>query len=78
MWLGVCWPQVHIEGLYMEPVMGEGQPGVALDRVFYDTARALTKANHSLLIIDSIQAALRAKGTLSVVDYPGFEVGTGM
>jgi hypothetical protein len=28
--------QVHIEGLYMEPVMGEGQPGVALDRAFYD------------------------------------------
>ena len=52
--------------------MGEGQPGVALDRSFYDAARALTKENHSLLIIDSIQAALRAKGTLSVVDYPGY------
>jgi hypothetical protein len=37
-------------------------------------ARALTKENHSLLIVDSIQAALRAKGVLSVVDYPGFEV----
>jgi 4-aminobutyrate aminotransferase-like enzyme len=24
--------KVHIEALYMEPVMGEGQPGVALDR----------------------------------------------
>ena len=24
--------KVHVEALYMEPVMGEGQPGVALDR----------------------------------------------
>jgi acetylornithine/succinyldiaminopimelate/putrescine aminotransferase len=65
--------RIHIEALYMEPVMGEGQPGVALDRKFYDAARALTKKHHSLLMIDSIQAALRAKGALSVVDYPGFE-----
>lgn len=65
--------KIHIEALYMEPVMGEGQPGVALDRAFYDAARRLTKQHHSLLITDSIQAALRAKGALSVVDYPGFE-----
>jgi acetylornithine/succinyldiaminopimelate/putrescine aminotransferase len=53
--------------------MGEGQPGVVLDRAFYDRARALTKQHHSLLLIDSIQAGLRAKGCLSVVDYPGYE-----
>ena len=43
------------------------------DRKFYDAARALTKEHRSLLIVDSIQAGLRAKGTLSVVNYPGFE-----
>lgn len=64
---------VHIECLYMEPCMGEGQPGVVLDRAFYDAARRLTKENHSLLLIDSIQAGLRAKGCLSVVDYPGYQ-----
>jgi len=63
---------LHVEALYMEPVMGEGNPGEALQRGFYDAARALTKEHHSLLIVDSIQAALRAKGTLSIVDYPGF------
>ncbi len=63
---------LHVEALYMEPVMGEGNPGEALSREFYDAARALTKSAHSLLIVDSIQAALRAKGTLSIVDYPGF------
>jgi acetylornithine/succinyldiaminopimelate/putrescine aminotransferase len=65
--------KVHIEALYMEPCMGEGQPGVVLDRAFYDVARELTKKHHSLMIIDSIQAGMRAKGSLSVVDYPGYE-----
>eukprot|EP00042_Codosiga_hollandica_P025873 m.118502 g.118502 ORF g.118502 m.118502 type:complete len:525 (-) comp52016_c0_seq4:104-1678(-) len=63
---------LHVEAMYMEPVMGEGNPGEAVDRAFYDAARRLTKEHHSLLIVDSIQAALRAKGTLSIVDYPGF------
>ena len=64
---------VHVEALYMEPVMGEGQPGKVLDRDFYDAARRLTKEHESILVVDSIQAALRARGSLSVVDYPGFE-----
>ena len=63
---------LHVEAMYMEPVMGEGNPGETLKRDFYDAARRLTKAAHSLLVVDSIQAALRAKGTLSIVDYPGF------
>ncbi len=63
---------MHVEALYMEPVMGEGKPGECLQREFYDTARHLTKKHHSLLIIDSIQAALRAQGSLSICDYPGF------
>ena len=64
---------IHIEALYMEPVMGEGQPGKVIDREFYDMARKLTKEHSSILVVDSIQAALRARGSLSVVDYPGFE-----
>jgi len=62
-----------IEALLMEPVMGEGNPGLAIEREFYDVARELTAENDSLLIVDSIQAGLRAHGCLSIVDYPGFE-----
>jgi len=62
-----------IEAMFLEPVMGEGDPGRAVPRAFYDAARALTKAHGSLFLIDSIQAGLRAHGVLSVVDYPGFE-----
>jgi acetylornithine/succinyldiaminopimelate/putrescine aminotransferase len=57
----------------MEPVMGEGEPGLAITREFYDLARRLTSERNTLLIVDSIQAALRAYGCLSIVDYPGFE-----
>ena len=63
----------HIEAMMIEPVMGEGDPGRALPRAFYDAARRLTKAHGTLLLIDSIQAGLRAHGVLSIVDYPGFE-----
>ena len=62
-----------IQAMYMEPVMGEGAPGRAVTRQFYDAARCLTRAHGSLLVVDSIQAALRAHGCLSIVDYPGFE-----
>ncbi len=59
-----------VESLIMEPVMGEGNPGVILERDFYKHARELTKFNNSNLIIDSVQAGIRATGYLSVVDYP--------
>lgn len=62
-----------IEAMFLEPVMGEGDPGRALPREFYDVARALTKAHGAVLLVDSIQAGLRAHGVLSIVDYPGFE-----
>lgn len=62
-----------IEAFYMEPVMGEGNPGKAVTREFYDAARALSRTHGSLLVVDSIQAGLRAHGCLSIVDYPGFE-----
>ena len=61
------------EAFYMEPVMGEGMPGRAITREFYDLARELTGKHGSLLVMDSIQAGIRAQGCLSVVDYPGFE-----
>jgi acetylornithine/succinyldiaminopimelate/putrescine aminotransferase len=62
-----------IEAMFLEPVMGEGDPGRAVPRAFYEAARELTKAHGCLLLVDSIQAGLRAHGVLSIVDYPGFE-----
>ncbi len=64
---------VFFEAFFVEPVMGEGIPGLALTREYYDEARALTQKMGSLLVVDSIQAALRAQGCLSIVDYQGFE-----
>jgi len=61
-----------IEAMFLEPVMGEGNPGRRLPVEFYAAARALTASHGSLLVIDSIQAGLRARGVLSVVDYPDF------
>ncbi|MDO4251104.1 MAG: aminotransferase class III-fold pyridoxal phosphate-dependent enzyme [Moraxella sp.] len=61
-----------IEAFFIEPVMGEGNPGRSVPREFYDVARALTREHGSLLLIDSIQAGLRATGYLSIVDYPAF------
>ena len=63
----------YIEAVFLEPVMGEGNPGRALTREFYDAARRLTSDHGTLLLVDSIQAGLRAHGCLSVLDYPGFE-----
>ncbi len=64
---------VYYQSFYIEPVMGEGIPGQGVERSYYDLARRLTREHGSLLIVDSIQAALRAHGCLSIVDYPGFE-----
>ena len=62
-----------IEAVFLEPVMGEGDPGRAVPVDFYRLARELTREHGSLLLIDSIQAALRVHGTLSFVDYPGHQ-----
>lgn len=62
-----------IEAMFLEPVMGEGDPGRSVPVDFYNLARELTAAHGSLLLVDSIQAGLRATGFLSIVDYPGFE-----
>ncbi|MEM9533699.1 MAG: aminotransferase class III-fold pyridoxal phosphate-dependent enzyme [Pseudomonadota bacterium] len=62
-----------IEAFFMEPVMGEGNPGQGITPQFYAAARQLTEQHGSLLLVDSIQAGLRGHGCLSIVDYPGFE-----
>ena len=62
-----------IEAMFLEPVMGEGDPGRAVTTEFYKAARELTRAHGTLFLVDSIQAGLRAHGVLSVTDYPGFE-----
>jgi len=63
----------YVEAMFLEPVMGEGNPGFALTPEFYAAARRLTEAHGTLLLIDSIQSGLRAHGCLSILDYPGFE-----
>ena len=64
---------LFIEAFFIEPVMGEGNPGQAVTPEFYTRARELTEVHGSLLLVDSIQAGLRAQGVLSICDYPGFE-----
>ncbi|HET6724648.1 MAG TPA: aminotransferase class III-fold pyridoxal phosphate-dependent enzyme [Gammaproteobacteria bacterium] len=64
---------IFVEAFFIEPVMGEGNPGQAITPEFYALARSLTSAHGSLLLVDSIQAGLRAQGCLSIIDYPGFE-----
>jgi len=62
-----------IEAFFLEPVMGEGNPGMAITPEFYAEARRLTEQHGALLLVDSIQAGLRAHGVLSIIDYPGFQ-----
>ena len=64
---------VFFESTYLEPVMGEGDPGKAITPEFYSLARKLTEQHGGLLVVDAIQAGMRAQGCLSIVDYPGFE-----
>ena len=56
----------------MEPVMGEGNPGLAIEPAFYKRSRELTREHGAMFVVDSIQAGLRAQGVLSITDYPGF------
>ena len=48
--------QLYIEAFFMEPVMGEGNPGQSVTPEFYTRARELTREHGSLLLVDSIQA----------------------
>merc|ERR1719473_1107698 len=63
----------YIQAVYLEGVMGEGNPGEALTPEFYKVARELTLKHDCALCIDSIQAGIRTTGNLSICDYPGFE-----
>jgi acetylornithine/succinyldiaminopimelate/putrescine aminotransferase len=63
----------HIEAMFLEPVMGEGNPGRAVPPDFYAAARELTLAHGTLLLVDAIQAGIRTTGYLSIVDAPGYE-----
>jgi acetylornithine/succinyldiaminopimelate/putrescine aminotransferase len=63
----------YIEAVYLEAVMGEGNPGQKISPEFYKAARKITKDNDAMLVIDSVQAGIRCQGVLSIVDYPGFE-----
>lgn len=65
--------KVYFESMFMEPVMGEGDPGKAITSEFYFEARKLSRENGTLLVVDSIQAGIRAQGVLSICDYPGFQ-----
>jgi acetylornithine/succinyldiaminopimelate/putrescine aminotransferase len=64
---------IFLQAMFLEPVMGEGNPGKAITPEFYKIARELTKKYDCLLVVDSIQAGLRTNACLSIVDYPGFE-----
>jgi len=64
---------VYFEAMFLEPVMGEGNPGLQVTPEFYSFARKLCTEQGTLLVVDSIQAGLRAHGCLSIVDYPGFQ-----
>ena len=63
---------LFVKAMFMEPVMGEGNPGLAITPEFYNLARKLTQENNALLVVDSVQAGFRAHGCLSILDYPGF------
>jgi acetylornithine/succinyldiaminopimelate/putrescine aminotransferase len=64
---------IFFQMMLMEPIQGEGCPGMAVTREFYELARELTAERGTLLLVDSIQAGIRGTGTLSICDYPGFE-----
>lgn len=62
-----------IEAMYIEAVMGEGNPGQKITPDFYALARRLTREHDAMLVIDSVQAGIRCHGVLSIMDYPGFQ-----
>ena len=63
----------NIDAVIMEPVQGEGNPGIHLSREFYRCVREITNKLNIPLVIDSVQAGIRTNGCLSVVDYPQME-----
>jgi acetylornithine/succinyldiaminopimelate/putrescine aminotransferase len=64
---------IFFDSFFIEPVLGEGTPGLSITPEFYEQARELTHRHGTMMVVDSIQAGIRAQGRLSIVDYPGFE-----
>lgn len=64
---------VHVEAVVMEPTQGEGAPGFNITREFYDTVRELSTDHNAVMVIDSVQAGFRTRGSLSIIDAAGFE-----
>jgi len=62
----------YVEAVFIEAVMGEGNPGQKITPEFYAAARQLSLDHDSMLVIDSVQAGIRCYGVLSIMDYPGF------
>ena len=62
-----------IDAIIMEPVMGEGNPGIQLSPDFYKQVRKISNDLNIPLVIDSVQAGIRSNGCLSITNYPGFE-----
>ena len=58
----------HVEGMLMEPVMGEGNPGVAITREFYDKARSLTDECVGLA---RLRVSTRSVSALTLLLVPG-------
>ena len=56
-----------------EPVMGEGNPGVMIEREHYEALRELSAKAGGLLMADSVQAGWRCTGELSFTRYPTME-----
>jgi len=61
-----------IQAVAIEPVQGEGNPGMAVTREYYDAARKATADADAFLIVDAIQAGLRTYGCLSHMSSPEF------
>ena len=59
-----------IRSVFMEPIMGEGNPGIHVSSDFYKLVREYTQIYNIPLVIDSVHAGLRGTGYLSACDYP--------
>ena len=57
----------------MEPIMGEGNPGLGMTPEFYTAFHDVVTERNGLMLVDSIQAGFRCHGVLSINQYPGFE-----
>lgn len=63
----------YLEMVALEPVQGEGEPGLALTPQYYAHVRKRTMQEDGLLLVDSVQAGFRCRGDLSIVDAQGFQ-----